>query len=80
MICDVGFVALTRSPSALGFGVTGLTSSGHEFPDSVRDPEIWRKTIEGANKAGSFTVGHEIPFIHMTTSGHGEPLPRQLVE
>lgn len=34
-----------------------LTYKGHEFIDSVRDPEIWRKTKEGAEKAGVGGVG-----------------------
>ena len=28
---------------------------GHNFLDSVRDPEIWKKTKEVAHKAGGFT-------------------------
>lgn len=32
-----------------------LTWSGHEFADSVRDPEIWAKTKKGAEAAGGFT-------------------------
>jgi hypothetical protein len=40
LLCDAGFVALTPSQPALGFGVTGLTWRGHDFVDSVRDPEI----------------------------------------
>lgn len=37
-----------------GFEVraTRLTWNGHEFLDSVRDPEIWRRTKEGAAKIG----------------------------
>ncbi|MBO6538240.1 MAG: DUF2513 domain-containing protein [Rhizobiaceae bacterium] len=33
-----------------------VTSYGHDFLDSVRDPEIWRKTKDGAKAAGGFTV------------------------
>ena len=33
-----------------------LTDAGHEFLDSIRDPEVWRKTKEGANKIGSFGI------------------------
>lgn len=33
-----------------------ITWKGHEFIDSVRDPEIWRKTKEGATKVGSWSV------------------------
>ncbi len=34
-----------------------LTWLGHDFLDSVRDPEIWAKTKAGAEKAGVFTIG-----------------------
>jgi hypothetical protein len=33
-----------------------LTNKGHEFLESVRDPEVWRKTKEGASKIGSFGI------------------------
>jgi hypothetical protein len=33
-----------------------ITWTGHEFLDTVRDPEVWRKTKEGAKKIGGFTL------------------------
>lgn len=33
-----------------------LTWDGHEFLETIRDPEIWRKTKDGANKVGGWTV------------------------
>jgi DNA-binding transcriptional ArsR family regulator len=33
-----------------------LTWSGHEFLDTVRDPEVWRRTKEGAGKVGSWSI------------------------
>ena len=33
-----------------------LTWSGHDFLDSIRDPEIWKKTKEGAFSAKGFTL------------------------
>lgn len=33
-----------------------ITWEGHEFIDTVRDPEIWRKTKVGAEKLGSWTI------------------------
>ena len=32
----------------------GITWTGYEFLDKVRDPEIWRRTKAGALKIGSF--------------------------
>jgi hypothetical protein len=33
----------------------GLTWHGHDLVDSIRDPEIWKMTKEGVEKAGGFT-------------------------
>ncbi|MBF9195409.1 DUF2513 domain-containing protein [Microvirga terrestris] len=39
-----------------GWYVRRLTWDGHEFLDTMRDPEIWRKTKEGASAAGSWSI------------------------
>lgn len=42
--------------NAGGFYIfSGLTPSGHDFADSVRDEKIWKMTKDGALKAGGFT-------------------------
>jgi hypothetical protein len=33
-----------------------LTYAGHQYLENIRDPEIWRKTNEGAKKIGSFSL------------------------
>jgi len=33
-----------------------ISWAGHEFLDTVRDPDIWRQTKEGASKLGSWSV------------------------
>lgn len=40
----------------VGMIVQGLTWDGHDFLDSIRDPEVWAKTKRGAEAAGGFTV------------------------
>lgn len=40
-----------------GWLFSRLSWSGHEFLDSIRDPEVWRRTKEGASKVGGWTVG-----------------------
>jgi hypothetical protein len=56
-----GLIETGGSGSGIGgsgdFMFRDLTWSGHDFLDSVRDPEVWQKTKEGASKAGSWTVG-----------------------
>jgi hypothetical protein len=44
------------SQPMLGFIFCGLTWKGHEFLDTVRDPEVWRRTNEGAKKIGSASI------------------------
>ena len=34
----------------------GLTWQGHEYLETIRDPEIWKKTKEGARKVGSMSL------------------------
>jgi len=34
----------------------GLTWEGHDFLDSIRNPEVWRKTKEATNKVGGWTL------------------------
>lgn len=55
-----------------------ISWAGHEFLDSVRDPEIWRKTKEGANKMGSWSMkllGElAIGFARMKAQELGLPL------
>lgn len=34
-----------------------MTWQGHDFLASVRDPDIWRRTKEGAGKVGSWSIG-----------------------
>ena len=37
-------------------GAGSLTWAGHDFVDSVRDPEIWRETKDVASKAGRWSI------------------------
>jgi|ERR1700730_13453399 hypothetical protein len=36
--------------------ISHLTWEGHDFLDSIRDPETWAKTKKAATRAGGFTV------------------------
>lgn len=55
LLVDAGYMTQEKS---LAGGKMGwrLTWAGHEFLDEVRDPEIWRKTKEGADKVGSWSI------------------------
>ncbi|MCI4680617.1 DUF2513 domain-containing protein [Rhodoblastus acidophilus] len=53
---------LVETAGSQSFGPDGslvfrqISWAGHDFLDSVRDPEIWAKTKKGAAAAGGFTV------------------------
>ena len=51
---DAGWVEFYKLND--GWRVKKLTSKGHDFLDSVRDPKIWQRTKSGAEAAGGFTV------------------------
>jgi hypothetical protein len=46
-----------RARGTYGWSIMRLTWDGHEFLDTVRDPEIWRKTKSGAAAAGGYAFG-----------------------
>ncbi|WP_211099804.1 DUF2513 domain-containing protein [Azospirillum brasilense] len=50
LIDDGGIKSMT------GIGFICLTPSGHDFIDSIRDPETWTKTKKAAAGAGGFTI------------------------
>jgi hypothetical protein len=55
-ICQSGFIDEGGARPMTGIGFRCLTPAGHDFLDSVRDPEIWAKTKKGAEEAKGFTV------------------------
>jgi hypothetical protein len=59
LLLEAGLVTAIDASSMDGrdFIEIGLTWHGHEFLESVRDPEVWRKTKAGAAKVGSFSIG-----------------------
>ena len=59
MLEEAGFIEAKNASSMSGRNIIVLrmTWQGHEFLNSIRDPEIWQKTRAGANTAGSWTLG-----------------------
>ena len=55
LLADAGFLdGMVMPTQAMRF--SKLTWKGHDFLDSVRDPEIWSHTKEGALAAGGWTL------------------------
>ena len=59
MIGDAGLIITPDSPRLLDgrWEFKRLSPAGHDLVDSIRDPEVWKKTKAGAEKAGSWTIG-----------------------
>ncbi len=59
MLREAGFIEGVDSSHMDGRDIIVLrmTWSGHEFLETVRDPEIWRKTKSVAVVAGGWTAG-----------------------
>lgn len=55
LVDEAGLVEFRRLGGG-GWFVEGITWSGHDFLDSVRDPDVWDRTKAGALQAGGFTV------------------------
>jgi hypothetical protein len=56
LIIEAGFIECPASHRAIGIMFRRLSWQGHDFLDSVRDPETWTKTKKAAAGAGGFTV------------------------
>ncbi len=54
---QAGLVEVMFRPLSGEIHLRGLTWAGHEFLDTVRDPEVWKRTKEGASKVGGWTFG-----------------------
>ncbi len=51
-----GYIDEGGASPNIGIGFRCLNPAGHDFLDSVRDPETWAKTKKAAAGAGGFTM------------------------
>jgi Hypothetical protein (DUF2513) len=60
MLYDAGFLEGIASSPYQGqykrIAVRDLSMKGHDFLDSIRDPDVWNETKKGAEAAGGFTM------------------------
>lgn len=57
LLYDQGFLDSPGEPFLSGqIPFRGLTWTGHDFIDSIRDDDVWQKTKKQAEKVGSWTV------------------------
>jgi hypothetical protein len=56
LLTDRKFVIGSYDRASGTFDIERLSMDGHDFLDSVRDREVWKKTKNGAEAAGGFTL------------------------
>jgi len=58
ILAEGGLIEALNASSFDGFDwkPQRLTYNGHEYLETIRDAEVWRKTKEIANKAGVFSL------------------------
>ena len=56
LLREAGYLRDTKQVLGMSVMVSGLTWKGHDFLDSVRDPQVWAETKDAANKVGGWTV------------------------
>jgi hypothetical protein len=56
LLIDRKFVIGTYDRISATFDIERLSMDGHDFLDSVRDLEVWKKTKKGAEAAKGFTI------------------------
>jgi hypothetical protein len=57
IMTSAGLIETTPTPQDGQLGIIGITWQGNDFLDTIRDPEAWRKTKEGASKIGAAGFG-----------------------
>ena len=55
ILAEGGLIEATDS-GGMDWRAQRLTYAGHEYVDTIRDGEVWRKTKEIASKAGVFSL------------------------
>jgi len=56
LLREAGFIESPGSQPMQGVTFRKLSWAGFDFLDSVRSPEVWKKTKQGVEAAGGFTI------------------------
>lgn len=60
LLYEAGLITSGTDTDSMGDGTwifRRLTWAGHDFLDTVRDPEVWKRTKSGASKLGGLAFG-----------------------
>ena len=57
MLLDAGLIDLAGQPLMSGeFPINGMTMTGHDFLDAIRDQTVWDRTKDRIGQAGGWTL------------------------
>lgn len=57
MLANAGFIKLAGKPTLAGhFAVHGMTMTGHDFLDAIREQSVWDHTKKRVGEVGSWTL------------------------
>ena len=57
MLVDAGFIKLAGKPTLAGdYAVHGMTMTGHDFLDAIREQSVWNHTKKRVEEIGSWTL------------------------
>ena len=57
MMIDAGLIKLAGRPTLAGdFAVRGMTMTGHDFLDAIKEQSVWNHTKERVGKIGAWTL------------------------
>lgn len=56
LLIDRGYLLGSYDPTSGTFDIERLTMDGHDFLDTIRDPEMWAKTKQGADAVKSWSL------------------------
>nr|WP_137831783.1 DUF2513 domain-containing protein [Methylobacterium sp. L1A1] len=75
LMLDAGFLQVERPGFSPGGAILfqRLTWQGCEYLDDVRDPEVWRRTKDGASKVG----GASLSFVWEMAKAYGKQVAKE---
>lgn len=56
LLVDGGLITIHAKLSGAVWQIGQITWAGHDFLDTIRDPEIWREAKAGVKQAGGFSL------------------------
>lgn len=56
LLIDRGYLLGSYDPTSGTFDIERLTMDGHDFLDTIRDPDVWAKTKKGADAVKSWSL------------------------